>query len=213
MKNRNEQGIGVIGVILVSFCIFSIFIVFAIFYYLNIKPYTPKYAYSTKYYKDIFGNILQNDTSGCFGVCLLRTYKYTNIDKKSFEILYVASDLKYFQGELTETNYAKDKNNVYYNGKRLNLANVDSFRALNVSLAKDRSQYFYSGVELSKYLNDLNQQDFNFNSSIEVLAHKHMEYLVFQQNKEYFLYNDDDKTIKQIDATTALKYPKLFKID
>ncbi len=181
-----------------------------ILYYLNIKPVTKNYSYSTSYYKDILGNILFRDTSGCFGSCLFVTYKFSPIDKNSFKIFYIKSDMKYFKDEILESCYARDKNHIYYNEKPLDIVDIESFDVIDECLGKDKKGFYIGDSTLQSYLKGLNQNIALKNNSADLISFKHMVYMVVKSGTEYFYVDLEAKTIAPISAKDAGNYPNII---
>jgi len=181
-----------------------------ILYYLNIKPVTKNYSNSTSYYKDILGNILFRDTSGCFGSCLFVTYKFSPIDKNSFKIFYIKSDMKYFKDEILESCYARDKNHIYYNEKPLDIVDIESFDVIDECLGKDKKSFYIGDSTLQSYLRGLNQNIALKNNSADLISFKHMGYMVVKSGNEYFYVDIDANTIAPISAKDAVNYPSLM---
>lgn len=95
---------------------------------------------NSSYYKSKFGDIYIALGSSCFiDFCTPTDFKKLDIDKKTFKILEFNSKNTY------KSEYAKDKNKVFYKGQEIIGADSSTFKVLDALYSKDKNQVFFEG--------------------------------------------------------------------
>lgn len=200
----------VLIVVLLLFLGSFLFVTTQIWHYFNIKPINS----SQTYYRDSFGNIYRDATTGCLDICLVKTFKKLSVDKNTFTVLMVNNPFTRIHktGELIESNYATDKAQVFYRGEQVISADPSSFKAVSYDLGKDKNQYFIYNKPLHIYITEEISQTNKFTpESLEVISYNPSEYLVLKVNASHYYVklNPQPKTIEEITSASVSKYPKL----
>lgn len=173
---------------------------------------------STIYYRDIFGEIYYDSLTGCLDICFLTFYSSVRgADKNSFTVLLVKSGTPY-QG-LIESGYAKDKFNVYINGRVLSGADEVTFKALRSNLGKDFKQYYYYNSPLTEFIKKEFRTPVEFDpGKLKVISYGSYEYedlieyttLILEQDSRYYKVKfDTPLEFEEISSEEARTYPPL----
>lgn len=179
-------------------------------HYLNTIPINE----STLYYKDPFGYIYKDATTGCLDICFFKSFKKLPADRDTFEILMVASPFTRIHsvGEVTATRYAKDKLQVFWNAEKVSGADPVTFVALSYDLGKDDSQYYIYDKPLHTYIHDEISAEYQFlPDELEVISYSPSKYVILKVSSVYYYLrlNPQPKSIDTITQSEALNYPKL----
>lgn len=134
-----------------------------------------------------------------------------NADKDSFFVLTVPAPSGN-DGHIVESNYAKDKNRVFYKDETIHAADIASFQAISVNLARDSNQYYLFNKSLKVYFAQAQGSPFRAEDGLaQVLAYTPDVFVVIKQNGKYF-YTQPTETpadIREISEEESNKYPKL----
>jgi hypothetical protein len=187
-----------------------LYISYQIWHYTNIKPINS----SQTYYKDPFGTIYEDATTGCFDVCIIKTFKILPVDKSTFEVLMVKSPFTrlHKKGELIESQFAKDKSKIFWRARQIVEADSPSFIALSYDLGRDKKQYYLYDEPLQTYIaKEFGQANQFPPESLEVLSYDPINYIVLKVDNNYYFVklNPQPKSIEKIILSTAIQYPKL----
>lgn len=200
--------------ILIAILLFALglflYISYQVWHYSNTKPINS----SQTYYKDPFGYIYEDATTGCLDICLFRTFKKLQVDINTFEVLEVKSPFTLInrKGELTESRYAKDKSHVFWIARLITEADPASFIAISYDLAKDKNQYFIYDKPLHIYLaEEFGQSNQFIPESLEVISYDPSQFIVLKANTHYYYVrlNPQPRSIEEITSIVANQYPKL----
>lgn len=178
-------------------------------YYFSFRSISP----STYYFRDLFGTVFYDSTSGCFDICFFRTYApLPQANRFTFTVLTVKNPFPFVHEKIAESEFAKDNKQVYFRDKIIEKVDPESFMALGVYLGKDKNTYYIYEMKLSDYIMQKFKPPFMIDNRLLIpISYDLNNYIVIKYSDKYYYLklNPQPMEMKQIMAAEAQKYPPL----
>ena len=122
-------------------------------------------------------------------------YKMKNVDLPTFEVLNSPYSISVY--------FAKDKNNVYYNGKKLDGIVPNDFEQIQSYFIKDKNGIY-------KFEEDENEQDLKItpiNAKIDFKNFKELDWKYFGDDKNIYYF--DEESFKKVDKADINSFERI----
>ncbi|MBW6441451.1 DKNYY domain-containing protein [Patescibacteria group bacterium] len=143
------------------------------------------------FYRNRLGEVFIDDSEGGLFIATIPEFKKIKVDKNSFEVLEEDSGFS--------SNYARDKNFVYWEENIIEGADTNSFKLFTWGLAKDANSYYMNGVPLLDYILSIDSTvDIKNNSEIVVVEYNPTRYLKIKGTSGlYTIYITGEKRVEK----------------